>query len=96
MPRGNNGNYSQVPNMIMTSGVWSTTQFESITSLQNNDKMPNTNINTTLKHYLGFDLPYTMRGMTSDLKVEMVLMMGMVRMVMKMLLPTPRRSRWQR
>jgi hypothetical protein len=33
-----------------------------------------------------------MRGVTSDLKVEMVLMMGMVRMVMKMLLPTPRRS----
>jgi hypothetical protein len=31
-----------------------------------------------------------MRGMMSDLKVEMVLMLGM-----KMLLPTPRRSWWR-
>jgi hypothetical protein len=34
-----------------------------------------------------------MRGMTSDLEVEMVLMMEMVLMVMKMLYPMLRRSR---
>jgi hypothetical protein len=34
-----------------------------------------------------------MRGMTSDLEVEMVLMMEMVLMVMKMLCPMLRRSR---
>jgi hypothetical protein len=84
----NNRNYSQVSNMIMISGVWITTQSESITSPQNNDKMPSTNMHTTLKQYPGFDLPQTMRGMMSDLEVEIVLMIGM-----KMLLPTPRRSR---
>jgi hypothetical protein len=36
-----------------------------------------------------------MRGMTSNLEVEMVLMLGMMKMVMKMLLATPRRSRWR-
>jgi hypothetical protein len=36
-----------------------------------------------------------MRGMTSNLEVEMVLMLGMMKMVMKMLLTTPRRSRWR-
>jgi hypothetical protein len=35
-----------------------------------------------------------MRGMTSNLEVEMVLMLGMMKMVTKMLLPAPRRSRW--
>jgi hypothetical protein len=35
-----------------------------------------------------------MRGMTLNLKVEMVLMLGMMKMVMKILLPTPRRSQW--
>jgi hypothetical protein len=49
-----------------------------------------------LKQYPGFNLPQTMRGMMSNLKVEMVLTLGMMNMVMKMLLPTPRRSRWQR
>jgi hypothetical protein len=38
-------------------------QSESITSPQNNDKLPNTNMHTTLKQYPGFDLPQTMRGM---------------------------------
>jgi hypothetical protein len=33
-----------------------------------------------------------MREVLSDLEVEMVLMLGTVKMVMKMLLPTPRRS----
>jgi hypothetical protein len=87
----NNGNYSQVPNMIMISGVWNTTQYESITSPQNNDELPSTNMHTMLKQYPGFDLPQTMRGMTSDLEVEMVLMLGL----MKMLLPTSRRIRWR-
>jgi hypothetical protein len=41
---------------------------------------------TTLKHYPEFNLPQTMRGMTSDPEVEMVLM------VMKMLCPMLRRS----
>jgi hypothetical protein len=36
-----------------------------------------------------------MRGMTSDREVKMVLMLGMVKMVMKMLLPMPRRSWWR-
>jgi hypothetical protein len=35
-----------------------------------------------------------MRGVTSNLEVEMVLMLGMMKMVTKMLLPMPRRSRW--
>jgi hypothetical protein len=35
-----------------------------------------------------------MRGMMSDLEVKMVVMLGMVKMVIKMFLPTPRRSRW--
>jgi hypothetical protein len=56
--------------------------------------MPSTNMDTTLKQYLGFDLPQMMRGMTLDLEVEMVLMLGMVKMAIKMLLPTTRRSRW--
>jgi hypothetical protein len=34
-----------------------------------------------------------MRGMMSNIEVELVLMLGMVKMVMKMLLFTPRRSR---
>jgi hypothetical protein len=76
--------------MIMISGLWITTQSESITSPQNNDKIPSTNMHTTLKPYPGFDLPQTMRGMMFDLEVEMVLMLGM-----KMHLPTQRRSRWQ-
>jgi hypothetical protein len=80
--------------MIMISVVRITTQFESITSPQNNDKMPSTNMDTTLKQYPGFDLPQMMRGMTLDLEVEMVLMLGMVKMAIKMLLPTTRRSRW--
>jgi hypothetical protein len=37
-----------------------------------------------------------MRGMSSNLEVEMVLMLGMVKMVMKIILPMPRRSRWRR
>jgi hypothetical protein len=38
----------------------------------------------TLKHYPGFDLPQTMRGMTSNIEVEMVLMLGMMMMVLYM------------
>jgi hypothetical protein len=68
----NNGNYSQVTNMIMISGVWITTIFQSITSPQNNDNFPSTNMHRTLKQYLGFNLPQTMSGMTSKLEVEMV------------------------
>jgi hypothetical protein len=41
--------------------------------------------------YPGFNLPQTMRGMMSNLEMEMVLMLGMMKMVMKMLLPMPRR-----
>jgi hypothetical protein len=41
-------------------------------------------MHTSLKQYPGFDLPQTMRGMTSNLEVEMVLMLGMMKMVMKM------------
>jgi hypothetical protein len=37
-----------------------------------------------------------MRGMLLDLEVEMVLMLGMVNMVMKIILPRRRRSRWRR
>jgi hypothetical protein len=37
---------------------------------------------TTLKQYPGFDLPQTMRGMTLNLEVEMVLMLGMMKMVL--------------
>jgi hypothetical protein len=36
---------------------------------------------TTLKQYPGFNLPQTMRGMTSNLEVEMVLMLGTMKMV---------------
>jgi hypothetical protein len=36
-----------------------------------------------------------MRGMMSNIEVEMVLMLGMMKMVMKMHLPMPRKSRWQ-
>jgi hypothetical protein len=50
----------------------------------NNDKFPRTNMHTTLKHYLGFNLPQTMRGMMSNLEVEMVLLLGMMKMLMKM------------
>jgi hypothetical protein len=80
----------------MISGVRCTTQSESVTSPQNNDKLPSTNMHTTLKQYPRFDLPQTMRGMMLNLEVEMVLMLGMVLMVMKMLLPMARRSRWRR
>jgi hypothetical protein len=76
--------------------VWITTQFKSISSPQNNDKIPNTTMHTSLKQYSGFDLSQTMRATTSDLEVEMVLMLGMVKTMMKMLFPMPRRSRWQR
>jgi hypothetical protein len=78
--------------MIMISGVWNTTQSESITSPHNNDKVPSTNMHTSLKQYPGFDLPQTMRGMMSNLEMEIVLMLGMMKMVMKMLFPMPRRS----
>jgi hypothetical protein len=35
-----------------------------------------------------------MRGMTLNLEMEMVLMMVRVKMVIKMILPTPRMSWW--
>jgi hypothetical protein len=66
--------------MIKISGVWSATQFQSITSPQNINKLPSTNMHTTLKQYPGFDLPQTMRGMTSNLEVEMLLMLGIMKM----------------
>jgi hypothetical protein len=50
--------------------------------------MPSTNMHTSLKQYPRFDLPKTMRGMTVDLEKDMVLMLGMG----KMILPMPRRS----
>jgi hypothetical protein len=50
----------------MISGIWGTSQSESITSAKNNDKLLSTNMHTTLKQYPGFDLPQTMRGMTSN------------------------------
>ena len=78
----NNGNYSQVSNMIITRGICDTTQSGSITSPQNNDKIPSTIMHTTLKQYLGLNLPQTMRGLTSNLQIEMVLMMEMVKIVM--------------
>jgi hypothetical protein len=68
--------------MIMISGILDTTQSESITSPQNNGKLPSTSMPTTLKQYLRFDLPQTMRGVTLNLEVEMVLMLGMMKMVM--------------
>jgi hypothetical protein len=37
-------------------------------------------MHTTLKQYPGFDLPQTMRGMTSNLEVEMLLMLGIMKM----------------
>ena len=64
--------------MIMTRGIYDTTQSESITSPQNSDKIPSTIMHTALKQYPGFDLPQTMRGMTSDLEMEMVEMVEMV------------------
>jgi hypothetical protein len=69
-------------NIIMISGIWDTTQSKSITSPQYNDKFPSTNMHTSLKQYPGFDLPQTMRGMTLNLEVEMVLMLGMMKMVL--------------
>jgi hypothetical protein len=45
-------------------------------------------MDTSLKQYPGFNLPKTTRGMTVDLEMEMVLMLGMG----KMILPMPRRS----
>jgi hypothetical protein len=39
-------------------------------------------MHTTLKQYPEFDLPQTMRGMTLNLEVEMVLMLGMMMMVL--------------
>jgi hypothetical protein len=41
-------------------------------------------MHTTLKQYSGFDLPQTMRGMMLNLEVEKLLMLGMMKMVMKM------------
>jgi hypothetical protein len=35
-----------------------------------------------------------MRGMTSNLEVEMMLMLGVMKMATKMLLPTTKRSQW--
>jgi hypothetical protein len=52
----------------MISGIWGTTQSESITLPQNNDKLLSTNVHITLKQYPGFDLPQTMREMTSNLR----------------------------
>jgi hypothetical protein len=66
----------------MISGICGTTQSESTTSPQNNDKLPSRNMHTALKQYPGFDLSQTMRGMMSNLKVEMVLMLGMMMMVL--------------
>lgn len=71
----NNGDYSQVSIMIMTSGIMSTTQSENITSPRNNDKLLSTSMHTALKQYPRIDLPQTMRGMTSNHEVEMVVMM---------------------
>ena len=45
MPSGTYGNYSQHANMIIFSGIKGTTQSEIITSPQNNDKYPITNMN---------------------------------------------------
>jgi hypothetical protein len=67
--------------MIMISGILSTTQSKSITSPQNNDKLPSTNMHITLKQYPRFDLPQTMRGMTLNLEVEMVMILGMMMMM---------------
>jgi hypothetical protein len=39
-------------------------------------------MHTTLKQYLGFDLPQIMMGMMSNLEVEMVLMLGMMMIVL--------------
>jgi hypothetical protein len=55
---------------------------DSITSPQNKDKLPSTNMHTSLKQYPGFDLPQTMRGMMSNIEMEMVLMLGMMKMVL--------------
>jgi hypothetical protein len=67
--------------MIMISGIGDATQSESITSPQNNDNLPSTNMHTSLKQFLGFNLPQTMRGMTLNLEVEMVLMLGVMKML---------------
>jgi hypothetical protein len=41
-------------------------------------------MHTALKQYPRFDLPQTMRGMMLNLEVEMVLMLGMMKMVLEM------------
>ena len=51
-------------------------------------------MHTTLKQYPMFNLPQTMRAMTSIFEMEMMLMLGMMKMVMERLLTTPRRSWW--
>jgi hypothetical protein len=68
--------------MTMITGICGTTQYESITLPQNNDKLPSTNMHRTVKQYPGFDLPQTMRGMMSNLEVEMLLVLGMMMMVL--------------
>jgi hypothetical protein len=40
--------------------------------------MPSTNMHTTLKQYPEFNIPQTIRRMTSDIEVEMVLMLELV------------------
>jgi hypothetical protein len=39
-------------------------------------------MHNALKQYSGFDLPQTMRGMTLNLKMEVVQMLGMMKMVL--------------
>jgi hypothetical protein len=39
-------------------------------------------MHTALKQYPGFNLPQTMRGMMSNLEMEMVLMVVLVKMVL--------------
>jgi hypothetical protein len=55
MPIGTTGTTHKCQ-MIMINGVWITTQSKSITSSQNNDKMPSINMHISLKQYPGFDL----------------------------------------
>ena len=78
--------------MIMTSGIMITTQSKNITSPQNNTKLPSTNMHTTLKQYSRVRSTTNYEGDDIDLEMEMVLMMVMVKMVLKTLPPTPRRS----
>jgi hypothetical protein len=52
-------------------------------------------MHTTFKKYPRFYLPQTMRGMTLNLEVEMVLMLVVMKMVMKMLPAMPRSNWWQ-